>query len=213
MEQLRGKRIGVTQGTTFEQTVRDALNAAGMDPEKDVKLVSARPEDNLAAFLAGDLDAFSAGLTERVQAKRHGATELVVGPDVSVPAIDGIVARADFARAHPQEMQKLVDLWFETVRYINADVPGRSSLVRDYLRGKASVDYTAEEYAIAWTFQHFPDSREAARSDFLRPGGVYYWKPIWGANSMALMTQKKIAAATPEAWFWGEASLGEPPTK
>jgi ABC-type nitrate/sulfonate/bicarbonate transport system substrate-binding protein len=126
MQQLRGKRVGVTQGTTFEQTVLDALKLANMSPSKDLKLVYARPEDNLAAFLSGDLDAFSAGLTERVQAKRHGATELVIGPDFSLPAIDGLIARKEFADRHPEEMQKLVDIWFQTISYIQVDVAGRS---------------------------------------------------------------------------------------
>ncbi len=207
MEQLRGKRIGVTQGTTFEQTVRDALRVAGMNPNKDVNLVSARPEDNLAAFLSGDLDAFSAGLTERVQAKRHGGTELVIGPDVSMPAIDGLVVRKDFGDQHPKQMEKLVDLWFETIDYMKVDVAARSGIIRNYLKGKASVDYSPDEYAIAWTFQHFPESRQAAREDFLDSGSVYFWKPIWKANSDALLGQKKITEPVPESTFWGQRAL------
>ena len=206
MQQLQGKRIGVTTGTTFEQTVLDALRVAGME-RSDVRLINARPEDNLAAFLAGDLDAFSAGLTERVQAKRRGGIELVIGPDVSVPAIDGILARRDFAEAHPEVMQKLIDIWFETIRYIQADVPNRSSVVRDYLRGRASVDYTPEEYAIAWTFQHFPADRAAAVRDFLGPQSIYYWRPIWQSNSNALIAQRRLTEPVPESAFWGERTL------
>jgi len=206
MEQLRGKRIGITQGTTFEQTVRDALKAAGMT-ENDVHLVSARPEDNLAAFLAGDLDAFSAGLTERVQAKRHGAVELVIGPDVSLPAIDGLVARKDFAEAHPKEMQKLVDDWFETIQYMQPDTANRSAGLRSYLQGKASVNYTPEEYSIAWTFQHFPSDRKGAISDFLDPASIYYWRKIWEANSASLIDQKKIMQPVPTSLFLGDQTL------
>jgi ABC-type nitrate/sulfonate/bicarbonate transport system substrate-binding protein len=206
MEQLRGKRIGITTGTTFEQTVLDALRAAGMQPG-DVHLINARPEDNLAAFLAGDLDAFSGGLTERVQARRQGAMELVVGPDVSVPALDGIIARRDFAEAHPHEMQTLVDLWFETIRYMRVDVRGRSELPRSYLRGRASVDYTAEEYAIAWTFDYFPADRDTAARSFLSPQNIYYWRPIWQSNSNALIAQRRITGPVPESSFWGGRTL------
>lgn len=207
MEQLRGKRIGVTEGTTFEQTVLDALRVAGMDPKKDVKLVHARPEDNVAAFLSGDLDAFSAGLTERVQAKRYGATELLIGQDVSLPAIDGIIVSRDFAEQHSKEMQKLLDLWFETIRYMDADVGARSSTVRDYLKGKASVDYSAAEYTVAWTFQYFPATRQIAKESFLTPGNLYFWKPIWDSNSDALVSQKKISERVPESYFGGQKTL------
>ncbi|MEI9988478.1 MAG: NrtA/SsuA/CpmA family ABC transporter substrate-binding protein [Rhizomicrobium sp.] len=206
MEQLRGKRIGVTEGTTFEQTVLDALRAAGMDPKHDVQLVNARPEDNLAAFISGDLDAFSGGLTERVQAKRHGAVELLVGPDVSLPVVDGIVARKDFVDSHPELMRKLVDSWFRTIQYISADIPGRSSVLRDYLRGKASVDYTANEYAIAWTFQYFPKTRSEASDAFLKPG-TYYWQPIWAETSNFLVKQGKIKSSVPEGEFQGTTTL------
>jgi ABC-type nitrate/sulfonate/bicarbonate transport system substrate-binding protein len=172
-----------------------------------VKLVYARPEDNLSAFLSGYLDAFSAGLTERIQARKHGGTELVIGPNITLPAIDGLVVRRDFAEQHPKEMQELIDFWFKTIQYMKTDVAGHSTDVRDYLRGKASVDYAADEYAIAWTFQHFPDSRMAAQSDFLTPGKVYYWKKIWTENSQDLIQQKKISAPVPESLFWGESTL------
>ena len=207
MGQLRGRRIGITEGTTFEQTVRDALRIAGMDPRRDVQLINARPEDNLAAFIAGDLDAFSAGLTERVQARRNGGVELLTGPDVSVPVVDGLVARRSFVEAHPEAMQKLVSIWFETVQFMKVDVSGRSSAVRDYLRGKASVDYTADEYAIAWTFQYFPSSRQEARESFLNPSSRYYWRPIWKSNSDYLLGQNKITAPIPESAFKGETTL------
>jgi ABC-type nitrate/sulfonate/bicarbonate transport system substrate-binding protein len=207
MQQLRGKRIGVTEGTTFEQTVLDALRVAGMDPKRDVQLINARPEDNLAAFLSGDLDAFSGGLTERVQAKRHGAVELLIGPDVSLPVIDGLVARREFAEAHPKEMQALLDAWFQTIAYMSSDIPARSATIRNYLRGKASVDYTANEYAIAWTFQYFPVSRSDAVRSFIDPSGRYFWKPIWQKNSADLISQKKIDEAIPELEFLGGSSL------
>jgi ABC-type nitrate/sulfonate/bicarbonate transport system substrate-binding protein len=173
----------------------------------DVKLVNARPEDNLAAFLSGGIDAFSGGLTERVQAQRRGAVALVTGPDVSLPVIDGLIARRDFAESHPNEMAKLLEVWFRTVQYISQDVPTRSSALRDYLRGKASVDYTAEEYAVAWTFEYFPVSKAEAAAAFLKEDSLYYWRPIWQRNSSDLIRQGKIPSAIPESVFMGERAL------
>lgn len=206
MLQLQGKTIGVTEGTTFEQTVLDALRVARM-AASDVKLVNARPEDNLAAFLSGGIDAFSGGLTERVQAQRRGAVALVTGPDVSLPVVDGLVARRDFVDSHPLEMSTLVDTWFRTIQYMSEDLPGHSSTIRDYLRGKASVDYSAEEYAIAWTFQYFPPSRQDAAAAFLKDDSVYYWRPIWRRNSQDLIRQGKISSAIPETAFMGDRAL------
>lgn len=206
IDQLKGKKIALTRGTTFEQTVLDALRVGGLSP-KDVEIINARPEDALAAFLSGGVDAFSAGLTERIQAQRHGAVPLVVGTDVSLPVIDGLITTRDFANGHDEELQKLVDLFFESVRYVAVDPAGRSKVLRDYLRGKASVDYSPEEYAIAWTFQHFSSSREEAVSDFLHPDSRYYWKPIWQANSKFLVDEQKIKEPIPLTAFLGEETL------
>ncbi len=129
-----------------------------------------------------------------------------MGPDVSLPVVDGIVARKDFVDSHPELMRKLVDSWFRTIQYISADIPGRSSVLRDYLRGKASVDYTANEYAIAWTFQYFPKTRSEASDAFLKPG-TYYWQPIWAETSNFLVKQGKIKSSVPEGEFQGTTTL------
>ncbi|MCC7055105.1 MAG: ABC transporter substrate-binding protein [Gemmatimonadaceae bacterium] len=204
--QLRGKRIGISEGTTFEQTVLDALRVAGMT-RTDVVLVHAKAADNLAAFLSGGLDAFSAGLTERVQAQRSGAVPLVEGPDVSLPVVDGLVARRDFVELHPDEMARLVETWFRTVEYVSANPAERGRPVLNYLLGKASVDYSPEEYAVAWTFQYFPKSRDEAVRAFLTPGSPYFWRPIWAQNSLDLVQQGKIAKPVPERVFLGEEAL------
>src|ERR1035437_5328115 len=85
--QLRGKRIAVTQGTEFEQIVLTALSLAGLNSRKAVTLIHASPDDALAAFVSGNIDAFGAGLTERIEARRHGGTEVVTPADIGEPSI------------------------------------------------------------------------------------------------------------------------------
>jgi NitT/TauT family transport system substrate-binding protein len=63
--QLKGKRVAVTVGTELDQIVITALQKAGLGSKKDVTLINASPEDSLAAFLSGNVDAFAAGLTDR----------------------------------------------------------------------------------------------------------------------------------------------------
>ena len=89
--QLKGKRVAVTVGTELDQIVITALQKAGLDSKKDVTLINASPEESLAAFLSGNVDAFAAGLTERTEARRHGGTELLVASDVTLPVIDGLI--------------------------------------------------------------------------------------------------------------------------
>jgi NitT/TauT family transport system substrate-binding protein len=207
IQQLRGKRIGVTAGTEYEQIAIEALRLAGMTPGRDVTVINARPEDALAAFIARDLDAFSAGLTERVEAKKRGGTELIVGSDVSFPVIDGLVTTETFAQRHADKLDALVRLFFRTIQYVEEDVPSRSEAVRQYLTERGSTKYSAEEYAIAWTFQFFPKNQTEAAQTFNEPSSSYYWKPIWAGVNEFLLKEGKIKSSVPEQWYWGEKTL------
>jgi antitoxin HicB len=206
VRQLRGKRIGITEGTTAEQVVREALAKCGLT-ESDARLFNASYEDNLAAFLAGGLDGFVGGVTERVRARQAGAVELITGAAVSDPVIDGWVTTRTFAVKNPAIMQNLTDIFFRTVRYMNEDVKGRACLATDYLRGKASVNYTPDEYEFAWSFQYFPKTREEAVKAFLDQDSEYYWKRIWKHNNEFLLTTGKIREAVPFDVFLGESTL------
>jgi ABC-type nitrate/sulfonate/bicarbonate transport system substrate-binding protein len=206
MVQLKGKKIGITEGTISEKVVRDALAKAGMT-QSDVSLINARYEDNLAAFLARRLDAFVGGLPERVKARQAGAVELLVGSAVSDPAITGWVATRAFAEKNREVMQNLIDTFYKTMRYMEEDLKGRANLATEYLRGKASVDYSPEEFAFAWSFQYFPKTREEAAKAFLDQNSPYYWKRSWQNNNNFLLKTSKITEAVPFEAFWGEKTL------
>jgi len=207
VRQLRGKRIAVTQGTEYEQIVLAALAKAGLDPGQDVTLIHASVEDALAAFLSGDVDAFGAGLTERIEAQRHGAKELLVAADVGPPSIDGLVTTQEFASRNRDAMDDLLRVWFRTVDYMEGDLKGRSRFVREYLRGKASTRYSPDEYAIAWTFNVFPRTPSEAVRVFNSPEGAFYWKNVWDYNNQFLMSEGKIKEPVPYSAYWGTEVL------
>jgi len=203
-QQLKGKRIAVTKGTEYEQIVLAALDAAGLNAKKDVKLIHATPEDALAAFLARDVDAFGAGLTERVEARRHGGTELLVAADVSPPVLDGLITSDQFAAKHREILDKLVFLWFRTIQFMEKDLPQNSKYVLGYLARTASTRYTSEEYQLAWTFQIFPPIPEEAWRLLYVDSSPYYWKRVWSANNEFLIRQGKVKTPVPFEAFWGE---------
>jgi ABC-type nitrate/sulfonate/bicarbonate transport system substrate-binding protein len=207
IRQLQGKRIAVTAGTEFEQIVLEALRLAGMRAGQDATIINARPEDALAAFISSDIDAFSAGLTERVEAKKRGGVELIVGSDVSLPVIDGLVTTEAFARTFPNQLDTLVRTWFRTIQYVDIDVANRSAIVRQYLTERGSTKYSPEEYAIAWTFGVFPRTADEAAKAFNEPTSKYYWKPVWSGINEFLLKEGKIRAAVPDRWYWGEKTL------
>jgi ABC-type nitrate/sulfonate/bicarbonate transport system substrate-binding protein len=212
MHQLKGKRIGITQGTTAERVVLDALAMAGMAPS-DVVLVNARYSDNMTAFLARDLDAFVGGVTERLRARQAGAVELVSADAVSAPVIDGWVTTESFARQNQKVLDTATDIFFKTVRLMESDLVANAQLATEYLEGRASISYTPEQYAYAWSFQIFPQDRAAASTLFLDSGSPYYWRRIWDSNNHFLISTRKIDSPISYSWFWGEKVLqpGKPP--
>lgn len=178
------------------------LKAGGLS-EGDATLIHAAPEDNLAAFRAGDLDAFAAGLTERIEARRRGATELVTQADVLSPVTDGLITTEEFADAHSPILDQLLLSWFRTIQYISANVRTNSAEIRDYLRRSASTVYSPEEYEIAWSFNIFPTTPRDAASLFEGPNSAFNWRKSWDEVNRFLLEQKKIASPAPYTAYRG----------
>jgi len=164
-------------------------------------------EDALAAFLAGNVDAFAAGLTERVEARRHGAVELLTEADVMSPVTNGLITTEAFAAKHKDVLDKLMADWFRTIEYISADVPQNSLEIRDYLRTSASTRYSPEEYSIAWTFDVFPQNKSQANEMFNKPSSGFYWKKSWDDVSNVLIANKVVKSRPPYDAYMGARSL------
>ena len=205
-QQLKGKRIAITKGTELEQIVLAALKKGGLT-ENDVTLIHASPEDSLASFLAGNVDAFAAGLTERVEARRHGGVELLVTSDVMLPAINGLMTTEAFALKHPEILDKLAMLWFRNIRFMEEDLKKNCSHILAYLAKAASTRYSPDEYVIAWTFDVLPRDAKAAHHLFNDSSSPSYWRAAWDANNEYLLQQGKIKSPVPYSAYWGETNL------
>lgn len=208
VKQMKGKRVAVTKGTELEQIVEEALTKGGLKSE-DVTIIHASPADGLAAFLSGDVDVFAAGLTERIEAEKRGAIPLLTAGDVMPPVIDGIVTTERFLKKQPETLQKLVDMWFRTIRYIEKDIKGNSKEIRDYLAKNGSTVFTPAEYEIAWSFDIFPKNREEANNVFNNPESILYWKRAWDGVNEFLINSKNIDDPVPYSAYLGEQTLSE----
>jgi len=202
----KGMRIGVTEGTELEQIVLAALKRAGLNTS-EVQIIHSAPADALAAFISGDLDAFAAGLTERIEARRHGGVELLTASDVMRPVIDGIVTNENVVNKRADVSDKITLDWFRTIRYIHSDVENNSKEILEYLRTTASTRYTPKEYAIAWTFDTFPLTAKAANDMFNEPTGKFWWKSSWDSINEFLLGSGKITRPVPYDAYLGAESL------
>lgn len=203
--QLKGKRVITTKGSDMEQIVLSALDRAGLKVDEDVRISDASSADGLRAFLAGEADAYSGGLTERTEARRHGCVELVTSAQLLPPVVDGLVTTKKFAAAHEKELNQLIGLWFKTIAWMEEDLSNRSKVVIDYLSSKGSTRYTVQEYEYAWRHaQVFPKNPEEMDKAILSTNAPYYWKRSWDANNQFLLKDGKITKVVPYDAFVGE---------
>ena len=207
--QLRGKTIIATQGTEMEQLVLRALEVGGLARE-DVRLIHAQPDEGLSAFLRGEGDAYSGGVTEQLKAYKEGNVQLLSAADVGLVVIDGLVTTREFAENHPDVLYKLLRLWYRTVQFIDADVEKNSQIIIDYLNKKASYQFDVQDYKYTWTTtEYFPATPKLARETWLNPESLYYWKRSWAANNEYLKRENKIPDAVPYDAFWMERTAAE----
>ncbi|MEU7976560.1 ABC transporter substrate-binding protein, partial [Micromonospora sp. NPDC049089] len=105
---LRGKKIGTPFASTAHFSLLAALEGAGVK-ESEVTLVDLEPQDILAAWTRGDLDAAYSWLPSLDELKKTGKV-LVSSRELATagkPTLDlGVVSTA-FADAHPEA----VDAW------------------------------------------------------------------------------------------------------
>lgn len=204
-KQLAGKTVITTKGTEMEQIVLAAIKKAGLNADKDVKIIHAEPDDGLNAFISGTGDAYSGGVTERTEASRHGAIIMLESADLNPPVIDGLVTTEHFARDHEEELLKLIALWYKTIDFMEKDLDENSKIVIEYLSTVSSTRYSVEEYKYTWfNTEVYPKNSTEMNDQVLSETALYYWKQSWNANNKFLLAEKKVKNPVPYAAFWGE---------
>jgi nitrate/nitrite transport system substrate-binding protein len=105
------------------------LDAAGIDPFEDCKLVTVPPGQMASSLAAGHMDGFCAGEPWGQRALREGAGALAVSSEAIWPNHPGKVlgASADFAAAHPNTCRAMVAALLEAARWLDASRTNREA--------------------------------------------------------------------------------------
>jgi NitT/TauT family transport system substrate-binding protein len=118
---LKGKRVAVEQGTVDHYLLLLALRDAGLS-EADIELKPLPTDAAAAAFVAGQVDAvgvFAPFTTTALQLP--GSKAIKTSADFPGAIPDHLVFEAAFVRDHPQEVQAIVQTWFDTLEWIEAN--------------------------------------------------------------------------------------------
>lgn len=83
MSDLKGKSIGVgSVGGSTTYLAKEIVKYHGLDPDKDVTIVSVGAGMKMHALLSGTVDSAMVDIRESIQARRRGFNELAKGDDI-----------------------------------------------------------------------------------------------------------------------------------
>lgn len=100
---LKGKEISVPFGSAAHGMLLKALKSEGIDPEKDVALVSQSPEVGGSNLKTGQIAAHADFVPfGELFAYRGFARKIFDGAQIGTPTFHGVLVRSDFAKENPE---------------------------------------------------------------------------------------------------------------
>jgi NitT/TauT family transport system substrate-binding protein len=137
---LKGKKVGAEQGTVDHYLLLLALRKAGLSPA-DVDFQPLETGAAAAAFASGRLDAVGAFAPFTTQAlARPGSKALATSADFPGAIPDHLVFSREFVTGRPDDVQKLVDAWFDTLDFVKAN-PAEATAIMAKKGGVSVADY------------------------------------------------------------------------
>lgn len=115
VEELKGKRIGVSIGTTYEMFVVEMLATAGLT-SSDVILLNFRPDQGVEA-LGKEVDAIFSWEPYTTEALAAGYHTIFSSEQLSNLYPDLITFRASVVEQRPNDVRAFLRAWFEAVDF------------------------------------------------------------------------------------------------
>jgi NitT/TauT family transport system substrate-binding protein len=177
---LKGKSVAAEQGTVDHYLLLLGLQKAGLGPG-DVNFQPLETGAAAAAFASGRLEGVGVFAPFTTQAlKRSGSHALFTSADYPGAIPDHLVVSRGLLDNHPGEVQKLVDVWYETLDWIKAHRDEANTImakragvsVDDYVtydKGTTifTLDQNLEAFTSGSTVAHL-DSNAKQIAEFLR---------------------------------------------
>ncbi|WP_238017056.1 ABC transporter substrate-binding protein [Dactylosporangium sp. AC04546] len=118
---LKGKKVAAEQGTVDHYLLLLALEKAGLT-EKDVTFTPLLTDAAAAAFVAGQVDAVGVFAPFTTTALgRSGSTAIATSKDFPGAIPDTLSFQSQFVQDHPDQVQAVVQTWFDTLAWIAAN--------------------------------------------------------------------------------------------
>jgi NitT/TauT family transport system substrate-binding protein len=118
---LKGKKVAAEEGTVDHFLLLLGMKKEGLSSQ-DIEFVPLETGKAAAAFVGEQVDAVAVFAPFTTQAlKRPGSKELFSSKDFPGTISDHLVFTRKFVDEHPDRVQSVVNSWFATLNYINAN--------------------------------------------------------------------------------------------
>ncbi len=120
---LKGKRVGVSSfGATGDLAARVALQSVGLDPNRDVTIVTLGSDTlRFAALQAGTVHATHMPLPFNIQMKKDGYRELFYAGKVLQRPLTGLATTTDKIKKSPRQVHRMVRGFLRTTRALKSE--------------------------------------------------------------------------------------------
>ncbi|MGC2062430.1 MAG: NrtA/SsuA/CpmA family ABC transporter substrate-binding protein [Thermodesulfovibrionales bacterium] len=131
---LKGRKIGVTPGTTGDFFMDSFLAMHGIS-KKDVKVISLSPNELSTALVNGDVDAVSAFTLYLIQLEKKLGEKGITFYDKDLYTFSfNIVATQEFIRNNPGKVKKLLQSLIKAEKFVKQNPDEAQRIIADYSR-------------------------------------------------------------------------------
>jgi NitT/TauT family transport system substrate-binding protein len=170
IKDLKGKKVAAELGTVDHYLLLLGLAKAGMT-QKDIQFQPLETGAAAAAFAAGKLDAvgvFAPFTTTALKLK--GSKAIFTSKDFPGAIPDHLVVTRKMVTERPEDVQKLVNTWFDTLDYIKAN-PDESVKIMAKRAGVTPEEYKAYDkgttiFTIQQNLEAFTPGKTTKNLDF-----------------------------------------------
>ena len=120
---LKGKRVGVSSfGATGDLAARVGLRSLGLDPEKDVTIITLGTDTlRHAALIAGTVQATHMPVPLNIQLKKEGYHELVYAGKILQRPLTGLATSVEKIQKNPGQVQRMLRAFVRATRALKSE--------------------------------------------------------------------------------------------
>lgn len=176
--QIRGKKIAVPEGSSYDQAIRRLMTTAGVDPS-DYSFINAELEAGINGLSDPNVALAAAGIVERPEAERRGYKVALNSVDLNAIVIAGFISSAAFYKDHRDAVDNFLLGWFESVDGGLSHPHENYAIFSSYVSGRGAKPPSFDEYERALRYTRFSRTPTEVYDAFLKPASPTYWQKPW----------------------------------